>query len=106
MHPHPQASHENRSLPPQLPLPKRHTKSDVLEDTSDELDFTPECDVDQLTRGVHHDKCTKPAAWVGIAPCGHDCYFCETHHYDQRAFICHVCGRNDLHLATYKWIRL
>lgn len=87
-------------------------KTELLEHDTDELDFTPECEVDVLimrngvSTGVYSDKCAKPAVWLGVPPCGHDAYFCEEHHYDQRAFRCRNCGRADMMLATYRWIRL
>jgi hypothetical protein len=75
-----------------------------LPDTAAVLDFTPECDVEEPA--PINAKCTKPAAWIGVAPCGHDSYFCEVHHYDQRAFTCNICGLKDTMLATYRWIRI
>jgi hypothetical protein len=87
-------------------------KTEVLERICDELDFSIECEVDVLimrhgvSTGVYTDKCTKRAAWLGVAPCGHDAYFCEEHHYDTRAFHCHHCGRANMMLATYRWMRL
>lgn len=70
-----------------------------------ELDFNPVCEVEE-PGWVEQVECAKPAVWVGTAPCGHDFYFCEQHHYDQRRFTCHQCGRRDMHLATYRWVRL
>lgn len=82
-------------------------------DTVDQLDFTPICEVEErvteLVNGRHTRvvvKCSNHAAWIGETPCGHDFYFCDTHHYDQRAFTCLVCGRRDLLFATYRWVRL
>jgi hypothetical protein len=89
-----------------------HSETDIREDTTGLLDFEPECHVDILivrggcSTGIYLDKCTKTAVWVGTAPCGHDGFFCEEHHYDQRPFVCHLCGHANMMLATYIWIRL
>jgi hypothetical protein len=66
------------------------------------LDFTPECEVIEPDGG----KCCRPAAWIGAAPCGHDYYFCDHHHSDQRSYTCHYCGSRDMLLATYLWTRI
>lgn len=87
-------------------------KTDPVEDIAATHDFDPGCEVDVLimrqgiSTGIRKDQCTSPAKWLGISPCGHDGYFCGEHHYDQRAFTCRHCGRANMHLATYKWIRL
>jgi hypothetical protein len=71
------------------------------------LEFRPECDVRDLPLvDGRQTKCTHPAEWIGISPCGHDSYFCGPHHSDQRLFTCRACGRVDTHLATYRWVRL
>jgi hypothetical protein len=73
------------------------------------LDFTPECEVDKLDRYdvvIKDSKCGKPAAWIGVAPCGHSAYFCADHHCSQKSYMCKVCKRKDMHLATYNWVRL
>lgn len=87
-------------------------KTDPVEDIAATHDFEPECEVDILimrqgiSTGIHKNKCTQPAVWLGIPPCRHDAYFCAEHHYDQRAFMCKICGRTNMLLATYNWIRL
>lgn len=88
------------------------TRTQPVEDIAETHDFDPECEVDVLivrqgiNTGIRKDQCRSTAAWVGVAPCGHDSYFCAQHHYDQRSFTCHQCGTMNMHLATYKWIRL
>jgi hypothetical protein len=80
--------------------------------TLEELDFTPECEVDVLNirNGVlvsRSPKCSNKAAWSGAAPCGHDSYFCEQHHIDCfHGYTCNICKRKDMMLATYRWVRL
>lgn len=81
----------------------RHTTTAELDDSND---FEPDCAVTTTVHGIVKDKCTNPAVWLGIPPCGHDDYFCETHHADQRAFTCVTCRTRDMLLATYRWIRL
>jgi hypothetical protein len=70
------------------------------------LDFQPPCAVTTTIKGRVTSRCSEPAAWLGIPPCGHEDYFCEEHHSDGRSFTCTVCKRRDMLLATYRWIRL
>jgi hypothetical protein len=80
------------------------TQTDDL--TALDLDFDPTCEVDEVTKqGVKYSECRAPAVWIGVGPCGHDSYFCETCHYDQRSHICRQCGNKTL-LAAYNWTRL
>lgn len=84
------------------------TSPDITSSPVDLLDFQPTCQVDvyEMKLKVRHSPCAQPAVWIGVAPCGHDDYFCETHHSDQRSFMCNTCGQRDMLLATYRWIRL
>jgi hypothetical protein len=82
------------------------TATDERTDIASTLDFEPQCAVTEWNNGVMTAECPNPAAWIGIPPCGHEDYFCEGHHSDQRAFNCNTCGSMRMHLATYRWIRL
>lgn len=79
------------------------TSADIEYVTS-ALDFEPECDVTTMQPGGSRLKCTNPAAWIGVPPCGHEDYFCREHRNDPRLFSCLTCKRRDMNLNTYRWI--
>ncbi len=83
------------------------TATKPVTEAIDHLDFTPQCCVDESTRqGERGNPCSHPAVWIGYPPCGHEGYFCEGHHSDQRLFRCYECGTDNQMLATYRWVRL
>lgn len=83
------------------------TRPDV--DNLEDVDFEPVCCIACVGLGLK-EKCERPAAWVGYAPCcGVAALVCE-HHFQvryERPFICSRCnGLKGVHNDLIGWHRL
>lgn len=84
------------------------TQESTETDTIEDLDWNhkPPCEVDVTTLRDGIQNCQKPAAWLGIAPCGHEGYSCDPHKHDGGLYWCRECGRRDMPRHNYRWIKL
>jgi hypothetical protein len=77
-----------------------------IEYINDALDFNLTCEVTRRDEQGQKTKCGKPAAWLGIPPCGCSGYFCANCQTKTTPFNCDRCGTKGMLLKTYEWIAL